>query len=100
MSVMNYKPNHLILAGDDARSVYENKIRPYLNKHESFYQIFDMETMTCVAYAYRCTRIELYVDLAHYATMSGKRNGTIDFIIHVYGLWSDGVKHLIAMEEF
>ena len=92
--------NNLILAGSDPASVYENKIRPYLNKHESFYQIFDIQTMTCVAYAYRCTRVQLYVDLAHYATVSGKRNGTTDFIIHVYGLWSDGTKHLIAMEEF
>ena len=92
---------HLMLVGDaDPKALYENEIRPYLNKHESFYQIFDVETMTCVAYAYRCTRVELYVDLAHYATTSGKRNGTTDFIIHVYGLWPDGTKHLLSMEDF
>lgn len=98
---MNYK--HLMLVADaDPKAYFNYNIKPYLNKHEHYYVIYNSD-IELVGYAYRCARIELMCDLMAYtANNRHAKNGYKynEYIIHTFALWPDGTPRIIAMEEF
>ena len=98
---MTQYENLILIGSESSITIYETHVKPNIKPYEYFYQIYDADSMDCIAYAFRCTRQQILSDLTRYAIHNIAHDyGTVHFELWVWTLLPDGTKHSVAKEEF